>query len=94
MENGIFQEAGISRLLLAPGEITPAPGRPPISGTRLLADNISDLKAQVAANQKGIELVLEMVDHYGLEVVQAYMHHVQDAAEDARARPVKRALSE
>ena len=83
VENGIFQEAGISRLLLAPGEITPAPGRPPISGTRLLADNISDLKAQVAANQKGIELVLEMVDHYGLEVVQAYMRHVQDAAEDA-----------
>jgi 5-oxoprolinase (ATP-hydrolysing) len=83
VEDGIFQEDGISRLMLAPGDIIPAPGRPPISGTRLLADNISDLKAQVAANQKGIELVLEMVEHYGLNVVQAYMHHVQDAAEDA-----------
>ena len=69
--------------MLAPGKLIPAPGRPAISGTRLLADNISDLKAQVAANQKGIELVLEMVDHYGLDVVQAYMGHVQDAAEDA-----------
>ena len=37
----------------------------------------------MAANQKGIELVLEMVDHYGLYVVQAYMRHVQDAAEEA-----------
>ena len=83
VENGIFQEEGIAHLLRAPGRIKSAPGRPPISGTRLLADNISDLKAQVAANQKGIELVLEMVDHYGLEVVQAYMRHVQDAAEAA-----------
>jgi N-methylhydantoinase B/oxoprolinase/acetone carboxylase alpha subunit len=69
--------------MLAPGRLTPQPGRPAISGTRLLADNISDLKAQVAANQKGIELVLEMVEHYGLDVVQAYMGHVQDAAEAA-----------
>ncbi len=83
VENGIFQEDGIRRHLLAPGDIATAPGRPPISGTRRPADNISDLKAQVAANQKGIELVLEMVDHYGLDVVQAYMGHVQDAAEEA-----------
>lgn len=83
MKNGVFQEEGIQQHMLAPGDISPAPGRPPISGTRLLADNISDLKAQVAANQKGIELVLEMVDHYGLDVVQAYMRHVQDAAEEA-----------
>jgi 5-oxoprolinase (ATP-hydrolysing) len=83
VQDGLFQEEGITRLLRAPGEIAPMPGRPSISGTRLLADNISDLKAQVAANQKGIELVLEMVDHYGLDVVQAYMRHVQDAAEEA-----------
>ena len=81
--DGTFQEAGIAELLLAPGKLIPQPGRPAISGTRLLADNISDLKAQVAANQQGIELVLEMVAHYGLEVVQAYMGHVQDAAEAA-----------
>jgi 5-oxoprolinase (ATP-hydrolysing) len=83
VEDGRFQEEGIRDLLLAPGKLTPAQGRPAISGSRLLSDNISDLKAQVAANQKGIELVLEMVDHYGLDVVQAYMQHVQDAAEEA-----------
>jgi 5-oxoprolinase (ATP-hydrolysing) len=83
VEEGIFQEEGISELLLAPGKLEPQPGRPAISGTRLLADNISDLKAQVAANRKGIELVLEMVDHYGLDGVQAYMGHVQDATEGA-----------
>jgi 5-oxoprolinase (ATP-hydrolysing) len=94
VENGRFQEKGIAELLLAPGKITPAPGRPHISGTRLLEDNISDLKAQVAANQKGIELVLEMVAHYGLKVVQAYMRHVQDAAEEAvRARLRELSLS-
>jgi 5-oxoprolinase (ATP-hydrolysing) len=89
VENGIFQEEGISELLLAPGKRQPAPGRPPISGSRLLAENISDLKAQVAANQKGIELVQEMVAHYGLDVVQAYMKHVQDAAEEAVRQRLK-----
>ncbi|NDY72202.1 5-oxoprolinase [Desulfobacter hydrogenophilus] len=89
VENGLFQEEGISELLRAPGKLTPAPGRPAISGTRLLADNISDLKAQIAANQKGIELVLEMVDHYGFDVVQAYMKYVQDAAEEAVRQRLK-----
>jgi 5-oxoprolinase (ATP-hydrolysing) len=83
VSGGAFQEAGITELLQAPGRLTPQVDRPPISGTRLLADNISDLKAQVAANQKGIDLVLEMVSHYGLAVVQAYMGHVQAAAEAA-----------
>ena len=83
VENGVFQEQGITELLLAPEQLEPEQGRPPISGTRLLADNLSDLKAQVAANQKGIDLILEMVDHYSLEVVQAYMLHVQETAEEA-----------
>lgn len=83
VENGCFQEQGLRDLLLAPGGITPAPGRPSISGSRCIEDNISDLKAQVAANQKGIELVHEMVTNYGLEVVQAYMGHIQEAAETA-----------
>ncbi len=83
VEDGVFQEEGITELLLAPAKIPPHPGRPDISGTRALANNISDLKAQVAANQKGIELVLEMVSHYGLDVVQAYMLHVQNSAEEA-----------
>lgn len=83
VKNGVFQEQGITELLLAPKQLEPEQGRPPISGTRLLADNLSDLKAQVAANQKGIDLILEMVDYYSLKVVQAYMLHVQETAEEA-----------
>jgi len=92
VENGIFNEAGITELLLAPGKIIRKPGESAISGTRLLSDNLSDLKAQVAANQRGVDLLLEMVEHYSLEVVQAYMHHIQTNAEEA-VRSMLKALS-
>jgi 5-oxoprolinase (ATP-hydrolysing) len=47
--------------------------------------NVADLQAQVAANEKGREELLKMVGHFGLDVVQAYMRHVQDnAAESVR----------
>ena len=99
VENGIFNEAGITELLLAPGKIIRKPGEPAISGTRLLSDNLSDLKAQVAANQRGVDLLLEMVEHYSLEVVQAYMHHIQTNAEEAvgsmlKALSVREGLAE
>ncbi len=55
--------------------------------SRRINDNIADLKAQVAANQRGIDLLLEMVDNYGLETVQAYMGHIQDCAERRETRP-------
>ena len=89
VENGIFNEAGITELLQAPGKIERKLGEPAISGTRLLSDNLSDLKAQVAANQRGVDLLLELVEHFtletapGLPVVQAYMHHIQTNAEEA-----------
>lgn len=83
VENNVFQEQGISDLLLAPEKIESGQGRPRIRGTRLLSDNLSDLKAQVAANRKGIDLILEMVAYHGLEVVQAYMLYVQETAEEA-----------
>ena len=51
--------------------------------SRKINDNISDLKAQVAANQKGISLLLEMVKRYGLNVVWAYMGYIQECAEMA-----------
>ena len=54
---------------------------PGCSGTRCLADNINDLKAQVAANQKGINLISALIEDYGEEVVQFYMHNIQDNAE-------------
>jgi len=90
VENGIFKEPEIIELLLAPGKIKRESGAVQISGARRLADNISDLKAQVAANQKGIELLNEMVDYYSLDIVLAYMYHIQDNAEIAVRNMLKR----
>jgi len=50
--------------------------------------NLADLRAQVAANQKGVEELGKMVAYYGLEVVRAYMGHVQDNAEEAVRRVI------
>jgi 5-oxoprolinase (ATP-hydrolysing) len=52
--------------------------------------NIADLKAQVAANAKGENELKRMVAHFGLDVVQAYMRHVQDNAEEAVRRLLSR----
>jgi 5-oxoprolinase (ATP-hydrolysing) len=73
VENGEFQEAGITKLLSD-------------ARTRALADNLSDLKAQVSANQKGIALINELIQSHSLEVVQAYMKHLREnAGESVRA---------
>ena len=49
------------------------------------ATNLADLRAQIAANERGIGELHAMVDHFGLDVVQAYMGHVQEnAAESVR----------
>jgi 5-oxoprolinase (ATP-hydrolysing) len=50
--------------------------------------NMADLKAQIAANEKGREELLRMVEQFGLEVVQAYMRHVQDNAEESVRRVI------
>lgn len=52
--------------------------------------NIADLKAQIAANTKGVQELRKMVGHFGLEVVQAYMGHVQDNAEESVRRVIAR----
>jgi len=89
VENGVFNEEGITELLLSPSKIKRKSGETAIRGTRLLSDNLSDLKAQVAANQRGIVLLLDMVEHFtmentsGLQIVQSYMHHIQSNAEEA-----------
>ncbi|MEA3332276.1 MAG: hydantoinase B/oxoprolinase family protein [Pseudomonadota bacterium] len=85
----IFQEEGISALLKSPGDLIRGDDEKKVSGTRTLADNLSDLKAQVAANSKGIELISEMIEHYSLAVVQAYMRHVQESAESAVRRSLR-----
>lgn len=50
--------------------------------------NLADLRAQIAANARGVEEVARMIDHFGLDVVEAYMRHVQDNAEEAVRRVV------
>lgn len=50
--------------------------------------NLADLRAQIAANQKGIDEIHAMIGHFGLDVVQAYMRHVQDNAEEAVRRVI------
>ncbi|HEX8786236.1 MAG TPA: hydantoinase B/oxoprolinase family protein [Telluria sp.] len=50
--------------------------------------NMADLRAQVAANQKGVEELRKMVTHFGLATVRAYMGHVQDNAEEAVRRVI------
>src|SRR3546814_18620382 len=47
---------------------------------------MADLAAQIAANETGVQEVRKMVAHFGLEVVQAYMRHVQDNAEESVRR--------
>ncbi|KAK3360230.1 Hydantoinase B/oxoprolinase-domain-containing protein [Lasiosphaeria hispida] len=54
---------------------------PGCSGTRCLADNINDLRAQVSANQKGISLIEGLIDEYGEDTVQFYMLAIQNNAE-------------
>jgi 5-oxoprolinase (ATP-hydrolysing) len=50
--------------------------------------NIADLRAQVAANEKGVQELRRMVAHFGLEMVRAYMGHVQDNAEECVRRVI------
>jgi 5-oxoprolinase (ATP-hydrolysing) len=60
---------------MSPGKL--ADQLPGCSGTRNLSDNLSDLKAQVAANTKGIQLVQELIAEHGLAEVQGYMAFIQ-----------------
>ncbi|NMM84904.1 5-oxoprolinase [Rhodococcus sp. SRB_17] len=50
--------------------------------------NLADLKAQIAANEKGVQELRKMVEQFGLDVVQAYMGHVQDNAEESVRRAI------
>ncbi|MFL6674346.1 MAG: hydantoinase B/oxoprolinase family protein [Massilia sp.] len=76
----------------ADGVLREAEARALLTGARYPArnpdQNMADLRAQVAANQKGVEELHKMVAHFGLDVVQAYMGHVQDNAEEAVRRVI------
>jgi len=79
VERGRLREAEMLDLLAS----GPYPSRNP-------AQNIADLKAQIAANEKGVQELRKMVAQYGLDVVQAYMGHVQDNAEESVRRVITR----
>ncbi|KAF2455301.1 Hydantoinase B/oxoprolinase-domain-containing protein [Lineolata rhizophorae] len=76
VSEGHFNEKRITELL----HTEPAQW-PECSGTRCLADNLNDLKAQIAANQKGINLISALIEDYGEDVVEFYMKNIQDNAE-------------
>ncbi|KAI9783482.1 MAG: hypothetical protein M1816_001364 [Peltula sp. TS41687] len=76
VSEGKFNEERMTELLHT--EPAQYPG---CSGTRCLADNINDLKAQVAANQRGISLINSLIEDYGEDVVQFYMLNIQKNAE-------------
>ncbi|MBV5263752.1 hydantoinase B/oxoprolinase family protein [Pinisolibacter aquiterrae] len=77
VDRGRFREAELEALFT--GATWPA---------RNVPQNVADLKAQVAANEKGVIELARMIDMFGVDVVEAYMGHVQDNA----AESVRRAL--
>ncbi len=79
VDKGVLRETEMVALLQS--------GRYP---SRNPAQNMADLKAQIAANEKGVQELRKMVETYGLEVVLAYMSHVQDNAEESVRRVITR----
>jgi len=77
VEEGRLREAETVALLSS--------GRYP---ARNVQQNMADLRAMIAANEKGSQELRRMVGHFGLEVVYAYMRHVQDNAEEAVRRVI------
>ncbi len=79
VERGRFREKELTALLTD----HPWPARNPVQ-------NVADLKAQIAANEKGVAELRKMVAHFGLPVVEAYMGHVQDNATESVRRVLER----
>ncbi|MBO6902432.1 MAG: hydantoinase B/oxoprolinase family protein [Rhizobiaceae bacterium] len=79
VEKGKFREDALRDLLTD----HPYPARNP-------DQNIADLKAQIAANEKGVAELRKMVAQFGLDVVEAYMGHVQDNAAESVRRVLER----
>jgi len=71
VDRGDFREKEVVELLSS--------GRFP---SRNVEMNLSDLRAQIAANEQGIREIHKMVDQFGIEVVDTYMQYVQDNAEE------------
>ncbi|KAJ5623628.1 hypothetical protein N7490_012233 [Penicillium lividum] len=78
VSNGVLDEARLIELL-----VTGPSQYPGCSGARCISDNLSDLKAQIAANNRGITLIQSLFAEYGVETVQKYMYAIQATAETA-----------
>jgi 5-oxoprolinase (ATP-hydrolysing) len=79
VDRGRFREQALQNLLTG----AKYPARNPLQ-------NINDLKAQIAANEKGVQQLHKMVAHFTLPVVEAYMQHVQDNAAESVRRVIDR----
>jgi 5-oxoprolinase (ATP-hydrolysing) len=79
VERGVFREAEVRRLLAS----GPHPARNP-------DQNVADLKAQIAANARGIAELDKLVARFGLRGVHAYMRHVQRNAEESVRAAIER----
>ena len=77
VSQGRFRESELLKLLTS----GPHPARNPVQ-------NVADLQAQIAANERGVQELRKMVNHYGLATVQAYMGHVQANAEESVRRAI------
>ncbi len=89
MKNGEFDESGITEILTEPGRKKMQYSNRQSFGTRDLANNLSDLKAQIAANQKGIILMQSLIAEYSLRKVIRYMEEVQQNCELAVRKVLK-----
>src|SRR5450631_2293789 len=79
VDRGRFREKELMAALLG----AKYPARNPVQ-------NINDIKAQIAANEKGVAELRKMVVHFTMPVVQAYMQHVQDNAAESVRRVIDR----
>ncbi len=79
VDGGHFREAELRAVLLG----AKYPARSPDV-------NIADIKAQVAANEKGVQELRRVVAQYGWPTVAAYMRHVMDNAEESVRRVIDR----
>ncbi len=96
-DSRIVEEEGVlfdNALLVKDGRFLERETRALLTGARWPArnpdQNIADLKAQIAANEKGVQEIGRMIDQFGLDVVHAYMGHVQDNAEEQVRRVLDR----
>ncbi|KGO48639.1 Hydantoinaseoxoprolinase, N-terminal [Penicillium expansum] len=77
VDNGVFLESDVRKAFLAAGDL------PGCSPTRRLDDNISDIKAQISANQRGILLLQKMCAEFSFAFVHRYMNAIQTNSETA-----------